>query len=128
MKYENPIIIVYPIDSEIRIVQIAPGADPSTQPLLSHAGLVCDLGDKVYVAPDGVKCTSPHTRQFLTMINNDLTEPMLTYLAEEFNCPTYRSQTSPELRARMDQIRKDTDNVPDIDQPRLDDLSPDGPM
>jgi hypothetical protein len=42
---------------------------------------------------------------------------MLTYLAEEFNCPTYRSQTSPELRARMDQIRKDTDNVPNIDQP-----------
>lgn len=126
MKYANPIIVVYPIDSDIRIVQIAPGADPSTEPLLSHAGLACDLGDNVYVAPDGVKGTSPHTRQFLTTVNNDLAEPMLTYLAEEFNCPTYRSQTSPELRARMNQIRKDTDHVPDIDQPPLDDPSPDG--
>jgi len=120
MRYENPIIVVYPIDSDIRIVQIAPGADPSTEPLLSHVGLICDLGDKVYVALDGAKGTSPHTRQFLTTVNNDLTEPMLTYMAEEFNCPTYRCQTSPELRARMDQIRRDTDDMHDIDQPSLD--------
>jgi len=128
MKYANPIIVVYPIDSDIRIVQIAPGADPSAEPLLLHVGLICDLGDKVYVAPDGVKGTSPHTRQFLTMVNNDLTEPMLTYLVEELNCPIYRSQTPPELRARMEQIRRDTDDMHDIDQPPLDDPSLDGPM
>jgi len=128
MKYANPIIVVYPIDSDIRIVQIAPGADPSTEPLLSHVGLICDLGDKVYVAPDGVKGTSPHTRQFLTMVNNDLTEPMLSLLAEEFNSPTYRSKTSPELRARMDQIRKDCADTHEVDQPPLDDPSLDGPM
>jgi hypothetical protein len=117
MTQQSPIIIVYPIDSDIRILQIAPFADPSKEPLLSHAGVVCNLGEDVRVALNGVTDRSPHTRQFLTTINNDLTEPVLTYLAEEFNCPTYRSQTSPELRARVQQIRKDADDTHDIDPP-----------
>ena len=117
MTQESQIIIVYPIDSDIRILQIAPWADPSTQPLLSHAGVVCNLGENVQVTLNGVTDRSPHTRQFLTTVNNDLTEPVLSYLAEEFNCPTYRSQTSPELRARVDQIRKDVEETHDIDPP-----------
>jgi hypothetical protein len=113
----SPISVVYPLDSDIRIVQIAPWADPSKQPLLLHAGVVCNLGEDVHVALNGVTDRSPHTRQFLTTVNNDLTEPVLSYLAEEFNCPTYRSQTSPELRARVDQIRKDAEETHDIDTP-----------
>lgn len=90
---DSPIVIVYPIDSDIRILQIAPWADPSKEPLLSHAGVVCNLGEDVHVALNGVTDRSPHTRQFLTTVNNDLSEPLLSYLAEEFNCPIYRSQT-----------------------------------
>ncbi len=45
------------------------------------------------------------------MANNDLIESMLTYQAEEFNWPIYRSQASPALTPLLNLsfIHSDTD-------------------
>lgn len=112
MNNDHLLFTVYPMDSDIRLVQIAPGVDPRKEPLLSHTGLVCNLGERVEIAMNGVDTPSPKTRQFLTTVGNDLTEAVLEILAGEFNDPAYRGQISPELRARLDQIRYDVEDIP----------------
>jgi|AntAceMinimDraft_1070359.scaffolds.fasta_scaffold124916_2 hypothetical protein len=34
----SPLIVVHPVDSNICLIQIAPGVDASAEPRLSHAG------------------------------------------------------------------------------------------
>lgn len=85
MKNEFPLIVVHPIDSDIRLVQIAPGVDPSCEPLLSHAGLSCALGGHIEVSMNGMTGVADVIRQFLTSAGNDLSEELLTRLAEGMN-------------------------------------------
>lgn len=108
-----PLVVVHPIDSDIRLIQIAPGVDPSVEPLLSHAGLACELGGKVEVSMTGISGSSELIRQFLTTAGNDLTEEILTVLAEELNSPARRFGVQPAMRTRIDQIRTDLDDIPD---------------
>lgn len=44
---EFPLIVVTPVDSEIRLIQIGPGVNAAEEPLLSHAGLACELGGRM---------------------------------------------------------------------------------
>jgi hypothetical protein len=110
---EFPLIVVTPIDSDIRLIQIAPGVDTSVEPLLRHAGLACELGGKVEVAMTGISGSSELIRQFLTTAGNDLTEEVLTVLAKELNSPARRFGVPPAMRTRIDQIRTDLDDIPD---------------
>ena len=130
MSSEFPIVVVHPIDSDIRLIQLAPGVDASVEPLLKHAGLACELGGKVEVAMTGITGSSELIRQFLTTAGNDLTEEVLTVLAKELNSPARRFGVPPEMRTRIDQIRTDLDDIPDIqDVPNLQaqpDPEPDG--
>lgn len=110
---EFPLIVVTPVDSEIRLIQIGPGVNAAEEPLLSHAGLACELGGKVEVAMTGITGTSELIRQFLTTAGNDLTEEVLTVLAKELNSPARRFGVPPAMRTRIDQIRTDLDDIPD---------------
>lgn len=114
MPQDPPIVIAHPIDSDIRLVQIGPGYDPADEPLLAHAGLACELGGKIEVAMSGMTGISDKTRQFLTTIGNDLTEKVLTLLAEELSDPVLRASTIPIHRRRMDQIKTDLNGIPVI--------------
>ncbi|RID89774.1 hypothetical protein D2N39_21435 [Gemmobacter lutimaris] len=112
---EFPLIVVTPVDSEIRLIQIGPGVNAAEEPLLSHAGLACELGGKVEVAMTGITGTSELIRQFLTTVGNDLTREALTALAKELNSPARRFGVPPAMRTRIDQIRTDFDDVPESD-------------
>ena len=112
---EFPLIVVTPVDSEIRLIQIGPGVDASVEPLLSHAGLACELGGRIEVAMTGIAGSSDLIRQFLTTAGNDLTEEVLTVLAKELNSPARRFGVPPTMRTRIDQIRTDFDEVPESD-------------
>ena len=112
---EFPLIVVTPVDSEIRLIQIGPGVNAAEEPLLSHAGLACELGGKIEVAMTGITGTSELIRQFLTTVGNDLTREVLTALAKELNNPVRRFGVRPTMRTRIDQIRTDLDDVPESD-------------
>jgi hypothetical protein len=112
MSTDPPIVVAHPIDSDIRLVQIGPGFDPAVEPLLTHAGLACELHGPIWVAMGGMTGVSDKTRQFLTTIGNDLTEEVLTLLAEEMRDPIRRASNAPLHRSRMDQIKTDLDDIP----------------
>ncbi|MCL1629478.1 hypothetical protein M3N55_12125 [Roseibaca sp. V10] len=112
MSTDPPIVVAHPIDSDIRLVQIGPGFDPADEPLLAHAGLACEMNGPIWVAMTGMTGVSDKTRQFLTTIRNDLTEEVLTLLAEEMRDPIRRASTVPIHRRRMDQIKSDLDDIP----------------
>ncbi|MFP1646208.1 hypothetical protein [Pontitalea aquivivens] len=112
---EFPLIVVTPVDSEIRLIQIGPGVNAAEEPLLSHAGLACELGGKIEVAMTGITGTSELIRQFLTTVGNDLTREVLTALAKELNNPVRRFGVRPAMRTRIDQIRTDLDDTPKSD-------------
>lgn len=113
MPPEFTYVIVSPIESDIRLVQLAPGVDPSVVPILSHAGLACVLGGRIEVAMNGMTEVSDEMRQFLTTEGNDLSEELLTLLAEELNDPERRAELRSDMRGRIDQIRSDLDEIPD---------------
>jgi hypothetical protein len=113
MSDDTPRVIVHPLDSDIRLVQIAPGYDPSEEPLLKHAGLACELHGPIWVAMNGMSGVSDKIRQFLTTVNNDLDEDVLNLLREELSDPLRRySNITVEQRDRMDRIKHDLDEIP----------------
>lgn len=115
MSQDVPIVVVHPIDSDIRLIQIGPGHDPADEPLLSYAGLACELRGPIWVAMNGISGVSDKTRQFLTSVNNDLDEDVLMLLAEELSDPIRRYSSIPiHQRRRMDRIRSDLDEIPVI--------------
>jgi len=124
MSSYHPIIVCHPLDSDIRLIQIGPGYDPAGEPLLSHTGLLCDLGGRVDVAMNGVTTISDKTRQFLTTVDNDMREDVLLLLSEEFNDPARRNSKIPIVRAEADRIRRDLDRTPTAPQSLLDLLEP----
>lgn len=101
---EFPLVVVYPMDSDLRLIQLAPGVDASVEPLLKHAGLVCELGSRIEVAMDGITGTSGRIRQFLTSESNTLDYELLVMLAEEFNAPAARERRRDRVRARLSLI------------------------
>lgn len=101
---EFQLVVVHPIDSDIRLIQLAPGVDASVEPLLKHAGLVCELGSRIEVAMDGITGTSGRIRQFLTSESNTLDYELLVMLAEEFNAPAARERRRDRVRARLSLI------------------------
>lgn len=110
---EFPLVVVYPVDSEIRLIQLASGIDASVEPLLKHAGLVCELGGQIEVAMNGITGTSRRIRQFLTTESNDLDYEMLVMLREEFNEPAGRARRKENMRERLRLVREQTDPAPD---------------
>lgn len=127
MSTDPPIVVAHPIDSDIRLVQIGPGFDPADEPLLAHAGLACEMHGPIWVAMNGMTGVSDKTRQFLTTTGNDLTEEVLTLLAEELSDPVLRASPVPIHRRRMNQIKTDLEEMPVIpegllDPPTFDDL------
>lgn len=113
MSDDVPIVIVQPIASDIRLVQIGAGYDPSDEPLLKHAGLACEMHGPIWVAMNGISGVSDKTRQFLTTVNNDLDEDVLNLLREELSDPIRRySNITVEQRHRMDRIKHDLDEIP----------------
>jgi antitoxin CcdA len=90
---ESPFIVVYSVDSDIRIVQIATGADPSSHALLSHVGLVCDLGNKVHIASDGVQGDSSQT------LKDEVLERI--YIGRRFRNDTERLEKLFEMYTKM---------------------------
>lgn len=101
---EFQLVVVHPIASDIRLIQLAPGVDASVEPLLKHAGLVCELGSRIEVAMDGIIGTSGRIRQFLTSESNTLDYELLVMLAEEFNAPAARERRRDRMRARLSVI------------------------
>ena len=111
---EFPLILVHTVDSDVRLIQLAPGVDASVEPLLKHAGLVCELGGPIEVAMNGITGTSRRIRQFLTTESNDLDHEMLVMLAEEFNEPAGRARRKENMRERLRLVREQTDQAPDV--------------
>ena len=113
MSNDVPMVIVQPIASDIRLVQIGSGYDPSDEPLLKHAGLACEMHGPIWVAMNGISGVSDKTRQFLTTANNDLDEEVLNLLRDEMSDPIRRySNITVEQRHRMDRIKHDLDEIP----------------
>ena len=113
MSAEFPLVVVHPVDSDVRLIQLAPGVDASVEPLLRHAGLVCELGSRVEVAMNGISGTSDCIRQFLTTEANDLDYELLVLLAEEFNDPAGRARRTNTMRARLRLVPEQTEPAPD---------------
>ena len=111
---EFPLVLVQTVDSDVRLIQLAPGVDASVEPLLKHAGLVCELGGPIEVAMNGITGTSRRIRQFLTTESNDLDHEMLVMLAEEFNEPAGRARRKENMRERLRLVREQTDQAPDV--------------
>lgn len=101
---EFPLILVHTVDSDVRLIQLAPGVDASVEPLLKHAGLVCELGGPIEAAMNGITGTSRRIRQFLTSESNTLDYELLVMLAEEFNAPAARERRRDRVRARLSLI------------------------
>jgi hypothetical protein len=74
------ILIEHDSFSTARVLTIPPGADPSAEPLLTHAGVLVEDGG-ASSSWDGVTTTSPLPRRFVTTTRNDLTAPELVALA-----------------------------------------------
>lgn len=112
MPDDVPIVVVHPIDSDIRLVQIDPGHDPAEEPLLTHAGLACEVTGRIWVAMDGISGVSDKTRQFLTTVGNDLDEDVLNILKQEL------STSDPSLLEYPDPLTppdgSDEDDLDDI--------------
>jgi len=115
------ICVIYPLGSDIRLIHLAPGADPSEEPLLSQAGLVWEEGKPVSFTLDGLKGPSDRRRQFVTNINNDMTPELLSIMVERFNDPNRRPACSAD-ETRVETIREDLEKVPDVSDLSLDDL------
>jgi hypothetical protein len=108
-----PLVVVYPVDSEIRLIQLASGVDASVEPLLKHAGLVCELGGPIEVAMNGITGTSRRIRQFLTSESNDLDYEMLAMLKEEFNEPAGRARRKENMRERLRLVHPQPSQTPE---------------
>lgn len=66
--------------STLRLLVVPPEADPSSEPLLRHAGILIQFG-RVVPVWDGVSGKSDSVRRFVTTTQNDLTAPELRDLA-----------------------------------------------
>ena len=120
MSPDPAIVIAHPIHSDIRLIQIGPGFDPADEPLLSHAGLACEIGGRIEVCMNGMSGVSDQTRQFLTTVSTELTEKVLTLLAEELNDPARRYSEAPMRDPRAAQIKRDLDDIAIIPEGLMD--------
>lgn len=111
---ETSKLIVRDLDRDLRLIQIAPGFDPADEPLLSHAGLACEIGGKVEVTMTGMTGISGKTRQYVTSATNVLNEDLLSLLAEELNDPIWKF--SRHLRARSKALYADADAAPEVSE------------
>lgn len=92
--------------STLRLLTIPAGADPDSEPLLRHAGVLLE-GGGARPAWDGV--TGPVTAQvrFLTTTGNDLTGPELKGLANLLNGLPLPIGLTEASRARVGQLREE---------------------
>lgn len=124
-RTKSPVIVVRQAGSNLCIVQIAPGADASVEPLLSHAGLACELGGPVTVAMGGITGRSDRVRQFLTSVDNDLEEEVLRIAAADMCNPEWQAQGArtkeehakwlrrADVEVRVVDIPSDTPDMPE---------------
>jgi len=66
--------------STLRVLVVPPEADPSSEPLLSHAGILIQHG-RVVPVWDGMSGRSEAVLRFVTTTGNDFTAPELRDLA-----------------------------------------------
>jgi len=109
------ISVIYPIGSDIRLVHLSAGAEPSTEPLLSHAGLAWEEGGLVSAAPGGLKDVSDKKRQFLTSVWNDMTPELLDVMVERLNDPVRYQLSDAPGAGRAKTICEDLEKIPDVD-------------
>jgi hypothetical protein len=115
MTPEFPPVVIYPMESGLRLVELAPGVDASVEPLLSHAGLLCEFGNPMEVAMHGITGTSDRLRQFLTTATNVFDHEQLVLLAAEFNAPSERARRKENMRARLRLVHPQPAQTPEPD-------------
>lgn len=116
------ICVIYPLGSEVRLIHVAPGADPREEPLLSQAGLVWEEGAPVRFTLDGMHGPSEHRRQFVTNVKNDMTPGLLSIMVERFNDPARRRPPVSPEEVRVESMCEDLDKIPEVSDLGLDDL------
>lgn len=109
------LVVVYPMNTDLRLIQIAPGVDAAVEPLLKPAGLACTLGGRIEVAMEGIIGSSDCIRQFLTTESNPLDHALLVMLAAEFNDPGGRARRKKNTRPRLRLVQPE--QVSDADTP-----------
>lgn len=116
------ICVIYPLGSDVRLIHLAPGADPRQEPLLSHAGLVWEEGSPVRFTLEGLDGPSEHRRQFVTNVKNDMTPELLSIMVDRFNDPARRRPVATPAEERVETICEDLDKIPEVSDLKLDDL------
>jgi len=91
--------------SPLRLLVVLPEADPSSEPLLSHAGILIQFG-RVVPSWDGVSRKSESVRRFLTSTQNDFTAPELRDLARIMVGAPRSEELGEASLARIYEVRK----------------------
>jgi hypothetical protein len=92
--------------STLRVLVVPPEADPASEPLLSHAGVLIQYG-RVVPVWDGVTGRSDSVRRFLTSTNNDFTAPELRDLARILVGLPRSGKLGEASLARISAVRKE---------------------
>lgn len=92
--------------SPLRLLVVPPEADPSSEPLLRHAGILIQFG-RVVPVWDGVTGKSESVRRFLTSTRNDFTAPELRDLARILVGMPRSEKLGEASLARISSVRKE---------------------
>lgn len=92
--------------STLRVLVVPPDADPASEPLLTHAGILIQRA-RVVPSWDGLSRKSESVRRFITSAQNDFTAPELRDLAR-IMVGAPRSETLDDAsRARISEVRRE---------------------
>jgi hypothetical protein len=129
-KESRMVRILHKPFSTLRVLVVPPEADPSSEPLLRHAGVLIESG-RVVPVWDGVSGKSDSVRRFLTSTRNDFTAPELRDLARIMIGLTRSENLGEASLARISSVRKEAFQLLQEDRStwnerdRLVDLEPD---
>lgn len=110
--------------STLRLLTVPAGADPGTEPLLSHAGVLIDAKG-ARTAWDGLTGVAGQERRLLTTTSNDLTGPELTALASRLGGRPAPLRLSEPSAARVAQLHEEATRL--LGQGAPEPSGPDGP-
>jgi hypothetical protein len=91
--------------STLVLVGIPSGADPASEPLLGHAGVLIQ-GGRALPTWDGVSGVSRAQRRFLTTTEDDLTAPELRAIGSRLTGDAGTVPLSERSAARVDQVHE----------------------
>lgn len=92
--------------STLRVLVVTPEDDPSTEPLLKHAGILIQAA-RVVPTWDGVSGKSESVRRFVTSTQNDFTAPELRDLARIMVGAPRAEPLEEASRARISEVRRE---------------------